>query len=610
MYELWNRRGFIRLARIAAAEDLQLRANLVRRSEGALDKSYDNSYRAAFARAAAEAHGVIARDHQVAIAQLQAQALRYQTAIDNISQGVCFFDGEGRLILSNRRFAEIYRLSLDQVPPGATLREITERRVAAGTCPMAADDYLSFCASNNSRRETKIWTATLRNGRTIQVSHQPMPDGGWVSTHEDITELQDKRAVADERISLQALIDRVPDYLWIKDVESRFVVVNKALASDNGRAMTSDMIGLTDFDLHAPQVAEGFRALEQEILTNGRPMIDLEENVVTATGVRKCFSSTKMPLRDDKGEIFGLIGIARDITARKLADVLRDGQAQILEMIAMSAPLEAVLDRLARLIESQLAGISCSILLLDEDRLHLRHGAAPSLAEDYLKAIEGVRIGPNVGSCGSAAYRREPVIVSDIAQDPLWKDFRELAAAHGLRSCWSTPILSNHGDALGVFAMYSMSVREPSPIETRLIDIATHIAGIAIERKLAEDRIHFMANHDALTGLPNRALLRDRLSQALLYAQRYDRWVTVLFIDLDNFKYHQRQPGPQRRRRASQDRRRPDGRLREGDRYCGAARRRRIHRSPSRSAPEHGHCLRKRAKTAGGHCADRPSRRT
>ncbi|TIU98505.1 MAG: EAL domain-containing protein, partial [Mesorhizobium sp.] len=104
------------------------------------------------------------------------------------------------------------------------------------------------------------------------------------------------------------------------------------------------------------------------------------------------------------------------------------------------------------------------------------------------------------------------------------------------RSCWSTPILSHQGAVLGVFAMYSMTVRGPTDAETRLIDFTTRIAGIAIERKLAEDRIHFMANHDALTGLPNRALLEDRLSQAILYAQRYDRWVTVVFIDLDNFK--------------------------------------------------------------------------
>jgi diguanylate cyclase (GGDEF)-like protein len=186
--------------------------------------------------------------------------------------------------------------------------------------------------------------------------------------------------------------------------------------------------------------------------------------------------------------------------------------------------------------ESQLTGILGSVLLLDRDGEHLRNGASPSLAKDYVAAIDGVRIGPNVGSCGTAAYRRAPVIVSDIMQDPLWSDYRHLAEAHGYRSCWSTPIHAHNDKVLGVFAMYSRSVREPTRQETQLIDFTTRIAGIAIARKLAEDQIYFMANHDALTGLPNRALLEDRLSQAILYAQRYDRWVTVGFIDLDNFK--------------------------------------------------------------------------
>jgi diguanylate cyclase (GGDEF)-like protein len=203
----------------------------------------------------------------------------------------------------------------------------------------------------------------------------------------------------------------------------------------------------------------------------------------------------------------------------------------------MSAPLEDVLEHLTHLVESQLTGIFSSVLLLDKDGARLRHGAAPSLAAAYTRAIDGVRIGPNVGSCGTAVHRREAVIVADITRDPLWEDYRELAAAHGLRSCWSTPILSHHGAVLGTFAMYSTTVREPTEAETRLVDVATRIAGIAIERKQAEDRIHFMANHDALTGLPNRALLSDRLMQAILYAQRYDRWVTVVFVDLDNFKF-------------------------------------------------------------------------
>lgn len=491
---------------------------------------------ATLAKLAAASNDTLERELRAAIATLEGQALRFETVVDNISQGICFFDANERLILSNRRYAEIYRIAPEELRPGVTLGEIVERRVIAGTAALDADTYLATARSHNSGKASRLWTAKLADGRTIQIRNQPMPDGSWVATHEDITELTLNRQIVDERISLQALIDWVPDYLWVKDTESRFVVVNSALATDSGHDKTSDMIGLTDFDLHPAEVAEKFRQIEERVLRSGQPMIDAEEFVVDASGAGKWLSSTKVPLRNRQNEIFGLVGIAHDITARKQADVLRSGQANILEMIATSAPLEDVLDRLMRFVEAQLKGIFGSVLLLDKDGIHLRHGAAPSLAKAYTSAIDGVAIGPKVGSCGTAIYRREPVIVTDIQQDPLWEDYRELVAPHGYRSCWSTPILSHQGVVLGAFAMYSKTVREPVEAETRLIEFTTHIAGIAIERKLAEDQIHFMANHDVLTGLPNRALLEDRLSQAVLYAQRYDRWVTVVFIDLDNFK--------------------------------------------------------------------------
>ena len=511
-----------------------MRAKPIRRAQGALDESS----MAALARAATESHEIVARDHQAAMAQLQAQAqaLRYQAAIDAIAQGVCFFDGEDRLILSNRRFAEIFRLAPEQIRPGATLREIVELRIAAGTWATAADDYLSFCVSNHSDKEAIVWMTELRDGRLIQMRRQPMPGGGCVVTYEDVTELKAARAAANERLSLQALIDRLPDNLWVKDVNSRFVISNQVTAARMGFAGPADLMGKTDLELLAPEIAQKFFADEQKIVQSGRPMIDMEECVFGASGGKTWILTTKVPLRNDRNEIIGVAGISRDITERKLADALRDGQAQILEMIAMGAPLEDVLDRLVRLIESQLTGIFASILLVDRDGARLRHGAAPSLPEAYVKAVDGVRIGPKAGSCGTAAYRREPVMVADVMTDPLWADFKGLAAAHGLRSCWSTPILSNRGEVRGVFAMYSKEVREPSPVEMRLVDVTTRMAGIAIERKLAEDRIQFMANHDALTGLPNRTLLDDRLSQALFYAQRYERWVTVAFVDLDNFK--------------------------------------------------------------------------
>src|SRR3979490_2973122 len=156
-------------------------------------------------------------------------------------------------------------------------------------------------------------------------------------------------------------------------------------------------------------------------------------------------------------------------------------------MIARDALLEEILEKLVRVVEAQFAGLLCSVLLLEQDGQHTRHGAAPSLPEPYTKAIDGLCIGPQAGSCGTAMYCRETVVVTDILQDPLWEAYRDVAAPYGLRACWSTPILAHSGRALGSFAMYYREPRSPSPAETRALEMATHLAGIAIERKLARE---------------------------------------------------------------------------------------------------------------------------
>jgi len=506
---------------------------LIENSVRLADKPPVDSPLAILAEQAAIAFQVIEHDLRDRIDALGSQVLRQQAAFDAVAQGICIFDSDDRLILSNRRFAEMYRLAPEEIRPGVTWREIVELRIAARTSATGADDYLASRASDHFGEEAIVCMTELRDGRLIRMRRSPMPDGGCLVTHEDVSELEAARAAANERMSLQALIDKLPDNVWVKDVNSRFVIANQVTADRIGVAGPQDLIGKTDFELLPKELARKFYDDEQQIVCSGQPMIDMEE---IAWGLKQTISTTKVPLRNDRNEIFGVAGISRDITERKLADALREGQAQILEMIAMSVGLEDVLVRLVHLIESQFQEIICSVLLLDEDGARLRHGAAPSLPDAYSKVIDGLQIGPRVGSCGTAAYRREAVFVCDIQSDPLWSDFKELAATHGLRSCWSTPILSHQGAVLGTFAIYSRRVREPVGAELRLIDVATRVAGIAIERKLAEERIQFMASHDALTGLPNRTLLQDRLSQAVLHARQFDRWVTVLFIDLDNFK--------------------------------------------------------------------------
>src|SRR5262249_18713063 len=145
---------------------------------------------------------------------------------------------------------------------------------------------------------------------------------------------------------------------------------------------------------------------------------------------------------------------------------------------------------LCRTIEELAQGeLLASVLLLDADGIHLRHGAAPSLPESYNRAVDGLAIGPSAGSCGTAAYRREPVRVSDIASDPLWAPYAELAPSPGLRACWSSPILSCTAEVLGTFAMYYRQRRQPTPRDLRVVDIVARTVAIAIERSRAEQAL-------------------------------------------------------------------------------------------------------------------------
>jgi diguanylate cyclase (GGDEF)-like protein/PAS domain S-box-containing protein len=488
-------------------------------------------------RAASGAQSSVVSEQQAEIGRLTGESSLFHAAIEALPQGVCVFDRQARLAVCNRRYAELYRLDVERLKPGVAWREIVDLRLEARTLPLEVDDYLVLRAPMRLDEQARQWRDKLSDGRTIAVRRQALPDGGWISTHEDVTEFGDQRAGFDERVSLQTLIDCLHDNLWVKDVESRFVICNKVTATRMGFSETADMIGKNDLELLPLEIAQKFFDDEQKIIRTGRPMIDLEEYLYDGAGGKSWLLTTKVPVRNARGDIFGVAGVSRDITDRRLSNLLRDGQAQILEMIAMSAPLEAILDALARLVESQLNGILCSVLLLDEEGRRLRHAAAPSLAPDYIKAIDGAEIGPSVGSCGTAAYRRQPVIVTDILADPLWADFRELVRPYGYRSCWSTPILSDRGEALAVFAMYSRAVRAPTSVESRLLEMAIHIAGIAIARRRAEERIQFMATHDELTGLPNRAQFGEQLAGALQAAAQRGAWLCVVYIDFDNFKY-------------------------------------------------------------------------
>ncbi len=207
-------------------------------------------------------------------------------------------------------------------------------------------------------------------------------------------------------------------------------------------------------------------------------------------------------------------------------------QNDILEMIAYGEPLRVVVETLCRCIEEVAPEASCSVLSVDSEGI-LHPVAAPSLPESYSAALDGFSIGPEVGSCGTAAFRGKPVIVEDIATDPLWRDYRALVEPLGLMACWSSPIKARAGRVIGTFALYYRSKRGPNEIERLAVDTCVHLCAIALEQTEIHARNHELAYYDTLTGLPNRFHADMLMRQMVKHAPE---GAGLLLIDIDNLK--------------------------------------------------------------------------
>ncbi len=270
-----------------------------------------------------------------------------------------------------------------------------------------------------------------------------------------------------------------------------------------------------------------------QAMQDGQPF-RLEARVVDEAGVTRTLHNQVEVRVDSYGRASGMVGACLDISARKLEETVERDRRLILEQVARDEPLAQVLGSVVGMLETQLPGSRGSVLLLRDGRLHV--GSAPRLPDAYSRSLEGLAIGPTVGSCGSACYLNRSVVVSDIASDPLWVDYRTLALRHNLHACWSVPIPASDGGVLGAFAVYRDRPSAPDDAELELIVAASRLAAVAIEHRRLTDRLAHQGQHDALTGLPNRLLLQDRLGQALALAMRKQHQVAVLFMDLDHFK--------------------------------------------------------------------------
>ena len=278
----------------------------------------------------------------------------------------------------------------------------------------------------------------------------------------------------------------------------------------------TDMSGAEWQPIIHPEDLVRFRDHWKATLASGKPG-ESEGRVRRFDGVYRWHLFRGVPLCDETGKPVKWYVSAFDIEDRKRAEALHNGESRILEMIARDAPLEEILEQLVRVVEAQFANLICSVLLLDEDGQHVRHGAAPSLPPAYITAINGLCIGPQAGSCGTAMYRKELVVVTDILEDPLWDLYRSVAEPYGFRACWSTPILAHSGKALGSFAMYYREPRSPGPAETQALEMATHLAGIAIERKLGREERERLRQAQADLAHINRVTTMGELTASLAH---------------------------------------------------------------------------------------------
>ncbi|HSJ29965.1 MAG TPA: MASE1 domain-containing protein [Longimicrobiales bacterium] len=259
-------------------------------------------------------------------------------------------------------------------------------------------------------------------------------------------------------------------------------------------------------------------------IRSGVPL-DVELRIIEPLGDIRWIHSMGRVLRDDAGGPTRLIGLSADITARRMAEALNTGASRILELIATGAPLKQVLIRIVHLIEAESLGLSCAVLVMD-DGTHVRYVAAPSLPEQFVREIERLEIQHDCGSGGAALHQHAPVVTADISTDALWNGVRDHALRHRLRGCRSTPIISEHGRVLGTFAMFYGQPREPTAREIQLVDIATQLAAIALERRRADVRA--TEQRRALTHLGRVAVVGE-LSGAL--AHELSQPLTVILSD-------------------------------------------------------------------------------
>lgn len=333
---------------------------------------------------------------------------------------------------------------------------------------------------------------------------------------------------------LRRMMDYAPECIVMLDIDTgRFLDVNP-MAEELFGLPRSKLLQVGPFDLSPTDQPDGpsQRLGRERIMEAVRGSVPVFE-WWHCNGQGERFPCEVRLVRMPWGDREVVRGTIIDISDRKRLEIGERGRSEVLEKIARGEPLPQVLRTLVAAVERVLPGMICSVLLLDAEKQTLHLGAAPGLPDFYNDAIEGLRIGPEVGCCGAAAYHRHRVVARDVATHPNWTLVRELATRAGLRACWSEPVISLSGDVLGTLALYYREPRDPMAVELRVIETAAQLASIAIEHDHTQRLVEYM-NETLRQRVAERTRELEETNRALQAAQDDLRLAAVSFETNDS----------------------------------------------------------------------------
>lgn len=401
--------------------------------------------------------------------------------LERITDGFVALDRDWRYTYVNRRAAELFGRQPQELIGKHIWTEFPEG--------VGQPFHRAYERAMAERISIQIEEYYAPWGRWFENRIYPSPDGISIFFQE-ITERKRNQATlksSEERLGLALSAGQMGIFDW--DLERNTIVWSEEHARIFGMSLEEFTGRYETFSqrVHPEDLSHIEKAVEEARLNHG--LYHEEYRVVWPDGSVHWVAGRGRFLYDDNGQALRMTGVVSNIDARKRMEGLLGSEKKVLEMIAQGDDLSAILEAIARNVELLSSDTLCSVLILDADGIHVRHGAAPSLPVEYNQAIDGQAIGPRAGSCGTAAYLNKQIIVSDIATDPLWADYRALALKFGLRACWSTPIRSAAGKVLGTFALYYRQPRFPTDQDFELIERFAHLAGIAFERQRAIEKI-------------------------------------------------------------------------------------------------------------------------